>query len=33
MAVGARTMLRLIARERPDIVVSTYPASTEVLGG
>ena len=32
MAVGARTMLRLIARERPDVVVSTYPASTELLG-
>jgi processive 1,2-diacylglycerol beta-glucosyltransferase len=32
MALGARGLLRLIARERPDAIVSTYPGSTEVLG-
>jgi len=31
-AFGGRGLLRLIARERPDVVVSTYPGSTEVLG-
>src|SRR5579862_3917774 len=29
---GARGLLRLIAAHRPDIVVSTYPHATEVLG-
>src|SRR6185437_802937 len=29
---GARGLLRLIAARRPDIVVSTYPHATEVLG-
>lgn len=29
---GARRLLRLLAAERPDVVVSTYPAVTEVLG-
>lgn len=29
---GAGRLLRLIAAERPDVVVSTYPAVTEVLG-
>ncbi len=29
---GARGLLRLIASHRPDIVVSTYPHATEVLG-
>lgn len=29
---GARPLLRLIERYRPDIVVSTYPAATSVLG-
>ena len=32
MAVAARGLLALIARERPDVIVSTYPGSTEVLG-
>jgi UDP-N-acetylglucosamine:LPS N-acetylglucosamine transferase len=31
-AFGGRGLLRLIARERPDVVVSTYPGTTEVLG-
>jgi processive 1,2-diacylglycerol beta-glucosyltransferase len=31
-AVGARGLLRLISAERPDVVVSTYPGVTEVLG-
>ena len=31
-ALGARGLLGLIARERPDVVVSTYPGVTEVLG-
>jgi UDP-N-acetylglucosamine:LPS N-acetylglucosamine transferase len=30
--LGARNLLGVIARERPDVVVSTYPGSTEVLG-
>ncbi len=29
---GARSLLRLIRRYQPDIVVSTYPAATSVLG-
>ncbi len=29
---GARPLLRLINRYRPDIIVSTYPAATSVLG-
>src|SRR3954452_11555523 len=32
MALGARGLLRLIRRERPDVIVSTYPGTTEVLG-
>jgi UDP-glucose 4-epimerase len=31
-ALGARGLLRLIARHRPDVVVSTYPGVTAVLG-
>jgi processive 1,2-diacylglycerol beta-glucosyltransferase len=31
-ALGARNLLAIIARERPDVVVSTYPGTTEVLG-
>ena len=31
-ALGARGMSALIARERPDVIVSTYPGVTEVLG-
>ncbi|MGI8594172.1 MAG: MGDG synthase family glycosyltransferase, partial [Solirubrobacteraceae bacterium] len=31
-ALGGRGLLELIARERPDVVVSTYPGVTEVLG-
>jgi processive 1,2-diacylglycerol beta-glucosyltransferase len=30
--LGARGLLRVIAAEQPDIVVSTYPGVTEVLG-
>jgi processive 1,2-diacylglycerol beta-glucosyltransferase len=30
--VGRRPMLRLIARHRPDLIVSTYPPTTVVLG-
>ena len=29
---GARSLLRLIEGYRPDVVVSTYPAATSVLG-
>ncbi|UGS36138.1 MGDG synthase family glycosyltransferase [Capillimicrobium parvum] len=29
---GARPMLRMIDRHRPDVIVSTYPATTVVLG-
>src|SRR4051794_29695372 len=29
---GRRGLLRLIARERPDVIVSTYPGTTDVLG-
>jgi UDP-N-acetylglucosamine:LPS N-acetylglucosamine transferase len=32
-ALGSRGMLRLIERVRPDVIVSVYPVSTEVLGG
>jgi UDP-N-acetylglucosamine:LPS N-acetylglucosamine transferase len=32
VVLGARGLLRLIARERPAVVVSTYPGVTEVLG-
>src|SRR3954468_18666816 len=32
MALGARGLRALIARERPDVIVSTYPGATEVLG-
>lgn len=32
MALSARGLKALIARERPDVIVSTYPGSTEVLG-
>jgi len=32
MALGARGVRGLIARERPDVIVSTYPGATEVLG-
>jgi processive 1,2-diacylglycerol beta-glucosyltransferase len=31
-AVGSRGMARLVAEHRPDVVVSTYPLTTEVLG-
>lgn len=30
--LGARGLLRLVARVRPDVIVSTYPGTTEVLG-
>ncbi|MEA2492387.1 MAG: processive 1,2-diacylglycerol beta-glucosyltransferase [Thermoleophilaceae bacterium] len=30
--LGAPTILRLIAEAHPDVVVSTYPGSTEILG-
>jgi len=29
---GSRTMLRMIAEQRPDVIVSTYPGTTVVLG-
>ena len=29
---GARSLLRFVERYRPDIIVSTYPAATSVLG-
>jgi UDP-N-acetylglucosamine:LPS N-acetylglucosamine transferase len=32
IAVGARGLLAVIERERPEVIVSTYPGSTEVLG-
>ncbi len=32
-ALGSRGMLELIDRVRPDVIVSVYPVSTEVLGG
>lgn len=31
-AVGGKGLLRLVADERPDVVVSTYPGFTEVFG-
>ena len=30
--LGRKTMLRVIAETRPDVVVSTYPGATEVIG-
>ncbi len=30
--IGGRGLLRLVAAERPDAIVSTYPGVTEVLG-
>src|SRR5262245_53447227 len=30
--VGRRGLLRLIERERPDVIVSTYPGTTDVIG-
>lgn len=30
--VGRRGLLRLVERERPDLIISTYPGTTEVLG-
>jgi UDP-N-acetylglucosamine:LPS N-acetylglucosamine transferase len=32
-ALGSRGMLELIERVRPDVIVSVYPVTTEVLGG
>src|SRR5262245_3359066 len=32
MALGARGLLALIERECPDVIVSTYPGTSEVLG-
>lgn len=32
VALGGRGLLRLIARERPAVIVSTYPGVTETLG-
>ena len=32
-AAGSRGVLRLVRRVDPDVVVSTYPVTTEVLGG
>jgi len=32
-ALGSRSLLRLVISHRPDVVVSTYPAATSVLGG
>ncbi|HEY6889642.1 MAG TPA: glycosyltransferase [Solirubrobacter sp.] len=32
MALGARGLLKRIRRERPDVIVSTYPGTSEVLG-
>src|SRR3954454_1261205 len=32
MALSARGLRAVIAHERPDVIVSTYPGSTEVLG-
>jgi len=31
-ALAARGLLRLVERHRPDVVVSTYPGTTEVYG-
>jgi UDP-N-acetylglucosamine:LPS N-acetylglucosamine transferase len=30
--VGARGLLKLVRRFRPDVIVSTYPGSTEIIG-
>jgi processive 1,2-diacylglycerol beta-glucosyltransferase len=30
--IGRRTIVRLIAESQPDVVVSTYPGTTEILG-
>ena len=30
--VGARGLLKLVRRLRPDVIVSTYPGSTEIIG-
>lgn len=30
--IGGRGLLALVRRERPDVIVSTYPGTTEVLG-
>src|SRR3954466_634589 len=32
-AFGSRGVLALVARARPDVIVSVYPMTTEVLGG
>ena len=32
LGLGARGLLRLIRAQRPDVIVSTYPGTTEVLG-
>src|SRR4051794_16773568 len=32
LGLGARGLLRLIRAKRPDVIVSTYPGTTEVLG-
>src|SRR4051812_13282710 len=32
-ALGSRGVLRLIQRVQPDVIVSVYPVTTEVLGG
>jgi processive 1,2-diacylglycerol beta-glucosyltransferase len=32
-ALGSRGMLKLVQRVRPDVIVSVYPVTTEVLGG
>jgi UDP-N-acetylglucosamine:LPS N-acetylglucosamine transferase len=32
-ALGSRGMLELVERVRPDVIVSVYPVTTEVLGG
>jgi UDP-N-acetylglucosamine:LPS N-acetylglucosamine transferase len=32
VAIGGRGLLRVIEAERPDVIVSTYPGVTEVLG-
>jgi processive 1,2-diacylglycerol beta-glucosyltransferase len=32
-ALGSRGVLRLVNRVRPDVIVSVYPMTTEVLGG
>jgi len=32
-ALGSRGLLRLVSRVQPDVIVSVYPMTTEVLGG